>query len=262
MHHIYFQFPFRAYGQRFVSRSVTAEETQLALSLSMLSLLVLLLLIFADTGSVLSAPTSLSSNSKDSTLQAVKPTTVSSESVDPPLAAIWDRQRLMTMVFDQLNSSAFALWNANFSSESEAMEICKQYVANLEAQSPYARGDCRVKYHCSFDPNRFPAVMISTTCTNAYCYTDRMVDGKKVVGDCVSVEKRVLILKYYDQDELASQQNAIARPREYDPKTLMTHRLPVVEESSGQGLPRGEWFCQPTVVTEGCKCIGPAPGGK
>ena len=57
-----------------------AEETQLALSLSML---VLLLFIFADTGSVL--PTSLSLHLKDSTLQVVEPTTVSSESVDPPL---------------------------------------------------------------------------------------------------------------------------------------------------------------------------------
>ena len=223
----------------------------------MLSFLVPLLLIFADTGSVLSAPTSLSLQSKDSTLQAVEPTTVSSESVDPPLSEIWDRQRLMTMVFDQLNSSAFALWNANFSSESEAMEICKQYAANLEAQSPYARGDCRVKYHCSFDPNRFPAVMISTTCTNAYCYTGRMVDGKNVVGDCVPVEKFILILKYYDQDELVSQQNAISSPPDSDPKFLMTHRLPAVEESSGLGLPRGKWFRQPTAVTEGCKCIGP-----
>ena len=44
---------FRATGN--VLESATAEETQLALSLSMLSLLVPLLLIFADTGSVLSA---------------------------------------------------------------------------------------------------------------------------------------------------------------------------------------------------------------
>ena len=230
----------------------------------MLSLLVPLLLIFADTGSVLSAPTSLSSHSpKDSiTLQAVEPTTDSPESVDPPLSAIWDRQRLMTMVFDQLNSSAFALWNANFSSESEAMEICKQYVANLEAQYPYARGDCGVKYHCSFDPSRFPAVMISTICTDAYCYTDRMVDGKKVVGDCVAIENPVIILKYYDLDELSSQeipQNAITSPRESGLKSLVTHgpRLPVLEDSSGHGLPRGEWLRQPTVVTEGCQCIGP-----
>ena len=127
----------------------------------MLSLLVLLLFILAGTGSVLSAPTPLSSHSKDSTLQAVELTTISPESVDPPLSAIRDRQRLMILV-----SIEFALWNANFSSDSEAIEVCKQYVANLEAQSPYARGDCHIKYHCfGLDPNGFPVVMIFATCS-------------------------------------------------------------------------------------------------
>ena len=102
--------------------------------------------------------------------------------------------------------------------------------------------------------------MNSTTCTNAYCYTDRMVGSKNVVVDCMPVENFILILKYYDQDELTSQQDAIASPRESYPKSPVTHRLPVVEESSGQGLLRGKWLRQPTVITKGYKCIG--LGGK
>ena len=105
------------------------------MALSLVSLHVLLLFRFGDVESVLSAPTSPSPDFKDSTQKAV------------------------------MTAFAHCVWNANFSCDSETIEICKQYMANLEPQSSYASGDCCVK-HCSFDPRCFPAVMIfDATCS-------------------------------------------------------------------------------------------------
>lgn len=205
----------------------------------------LLLFIFADTGSVLSAP-----GVRVSEIHAVLPP-------PDPVNVLESDTTLMA----QLNYSAFALWNANFSSETEAMEICNQYVNTLEARSPHARGDCYVKYKCSFDYNRFPAIMISATCTNSFCYSrSENVEGKRVpvIGDCMPVQHLIIVLKYYRdvQEEIAPYSNAAASPQLSDLGIDLTKN--VVDVGSGTQTsrtnPSGQWRRQPTMVTENCKC--------
>ena len=212
-------------------------------SLTIVPLLVLLL-IFADTGSVLSAPPG---PIEDTGVRVSEP-----NAVLPP--AVLENDVLMA----QLNYSAFALWNATFTSETEAKRICKQYVDTLEARSPHARGDCHVQYKCSFDWSRFPPVMISATCTNTYCYSrSENVDGTLVhaIGDCMPVQNLIVVLKYYVQDEIAPYNNAAGSPPQLSDLNSPNNEVELGSGTPGSKLgPRGQWRRQPTMVTEGCKC--------
>lgn len=98
---------------------------------------------------------------------------------------------------------AYSLWNETVANESDARLACEDFSAwkNATAAPGPRQGSCRVEYQCDYNPNRFPEILVSVTCSYDFCTLDG--SPPRIVRQCLPAHRGVIVLVYKEPEKVA-----------------------------------------------------------